>query len=369
VNDTICGGGVVNLSASGVGVLDWYAAPTGGNSINVGNTYAPTIGTTTTYYVEASAGGTYNVGPANGSIGTQFPVAGANWGLTFDVTQTVTLDRVYVSPGGTSGPLTINMRSSVGGTILNTKTVNMIAFSGLQPITLGWTINPGIGYTMEMDGSSVPLYYNSFGAAYPYTFPGSSVTITGFLNPNPGTTNFYYFFYNWQITEGCKSNRVPVTGVVNTAPPVPIINTAGTVLSSTAPTSNQWYLNGNPIPGATGVSHDMALTGAGLYTVVVTAPNGCSTSSLPYLYSSIGEGFANAGISVYPNPAADYITVEFPATPQEAELIIYNQLGSEVARHFMNQSKNRISLPFAPGSYLMELQTPQGKYFDKLIKF
>ncbi|MFZ9942913.1 MAG: T9SS type A sorting domain-containing protein [Bacteroidia bacterium] len=369
VNDTICGGGVVNLSASGVGVLDWYAAPTGGYSINVGSTYSPTIGTTTTYYVEASAGGTYNVGPANGSIGTQFPVAGADWGLTFDVTQTVTLDRVYVSPGGTSGPLTINMRSSAGGAILNTKTVNMIAFSGLQPITLGWTINPGTGYTMEMDGSSVPLYYNSFGAAYPYTFPGSSVTITGFLNPNPGTTNFYYFFYNWQITEGCKSNRVPVTGVVNAAPPVPIINTAGTVLSSTAPTNNQWYLNGNPIPGATGVSHNMNLTGAGLYTVVVTAPNGCTTSSLPYLYSSIGEGFANAGISVYPNPAGEFITVDFVTAPQKAELIIFNQLGSEVARHFMNQSKNRISLPFAPGSYLMELQTPQGKYFDKLIKF
>ncbi|MFM7177378.1 MAG: T9SS type A sorting domain-containing protein [Bacteroidota bacterium] len=368
VNDTICGGGVVNLSASGVGVLDWYTAPTGGNSINVGNTYSPTIGTTTTYYVEASAGGTYNVGPASGAIGTQFPVVGSNWGLTFDVTQTVTLDRVYISPGGTSGPITINMRSAIGGAILNTKTVNVIAFSGLQPITIGWTINPGVGYTLELDATSVPLYYNSFGAAYPYTFPGSSVSITGFYNPTPGTTNFYYFFYNWQITEGCKSNRVPVTGVINPTPPVPIINTLGTVLSSTSPTGNQWYLNGNPITGATGISHDMALTGSGLYTVVVTASNGCTTSSLPYLYSSVGENFASAAVSVYPNPASEMLHVEFANQVPAAELIIYNQLGSEVARYELAQIKNKINLNFAPGSYMMELRTPSGVYFDKLIK-
>jgi len=368
VNDTICGSGTVNLVANGVGVLDWYANPTGGNSINVGSTYSPNIGTTTTYYVEASAGGTYNVGPANTSIGTQFPVTGTDWGLTFDVTQTVSLDRVYISPGGTSGPITINMRSGIGGTILNTKTVNVIAFSGLQPITLGWTINPGNGYTLELAANSAPLYYNSFGASYPYTFPGSSVTVTGFFNPNPSTTNFYYFFYNWQITEGCKSNRVPVTGVVNANPAVPIINTNGTVLSSTSLTGNQWYLNGNPITGATGISHDMALTGAGLYTVVVTAPNGCSTSSLPYLYSSIGENFAQAGISVYPNPANETMNIDFMTDMGSSELVIYNKIGSVVARYQLESSKNKIDLPFAPGTYSMELRTRNAVYFDRLIK-
>lgn len=369
VNDTICGPGTVNLTANGVGVLDWYTSSTGGNSINVGSSYAPNIGTTTTYYVEASAGGTYNVGPANSSIGTQFPVTGTDWGLTFDVTQTVSLDRVYISPGGTSGPITINMRSGIGGTILNTKTVNVIAFSGLQPITLGWTINPGNGYTLELAANSAPLYYNSFGAAYPYTFPGSSVTVTGYFNPNPSTTNFYYFFYNWQITEGCKSNRVPVTGVVNTTPAVPIINTNGTVLSSTSPTGNQWYLNGNPITGATGISHDMALTGAGLYTVVVTAPNGCSTSSLPYLYSSIGENFAMASVSVYPNPANESLNIDFLSDLGSSELIIFNKIGSIVARHQLVMMKNKIDLPLAPGTYTMELRTRDGVYFDRLVKF
>ncbi|MFM7176004.1 MAG: hypothetical protein ACKO0X_01110, partial [Bacteroidota bacterium] len=64
-NDTICGAGAVNLAAAGQGVLSWYANATGGNSINTGPSYSPNILSTTTFYVEAAAGGTYNVGPAN----------------------------------------------------------------------------------------------------------------------------------------------------------------------------------------------------------------------------------------------------------------------------------------------------------------
>lgn len=367
-NDTICGSGTVNLAASGQGVLSWYTSATGGNSVNVGSTYAPSITNTTTYYVEASAGGTYNVGPANSSIGTQFPVSSNDWGMSFDVIQQVSLDRVYISPGGTSGPITINLRASQGGTILNTITANVIAFSGLQPITLGWTINPGTGYRLELASGSVPLYYNSFGATYPYTFAGSSVSITGYFNPTPASGSFYYFFYNWQITEGCKSNRVPVIGVVNTPPSVPVINTNGTTLSSTSPTGNQWYLNGNIIPGATGVSHNMALTGAGTYTVVVTDANGCSTSSLPYLYTGVFENLQAAGISMYPVPAKDVLHVNLASDMTTGcELQIYNSLGAICYATTLHQTNNKIDISgLAPGSYMVELMVKGERYLSKL---
>jgi len=39
-----------------------------------------------------------------------------------------------------------------------------------------------------------------------------------------------------------------------------------------------------------------------------------------------------------------------------------------VARYSLVQLKNKINLNFAPGSYMMELRTPSGVYFDKLIK-
>jgi hypothetical protein len=370
VNDTLCGPGTANLAGNGPGVMNWFTAPTGGNSIFTGNTYTPTVSNTTTYYVEASAGGTYNVGPPNLSMGTQFPVFGDGWGVQFDVTQQISLDRVYISPGGTSGPLIINLRATQGGPILATKTVNVTAFTGLQPITLGWTINPGIGYRLEMGAGSVPLYYNSFGAAYPYTFAGSSVTIQGFVNPNFATGTFYYFFYNWEVTEGCKSNRVPVTAVVQSIPTVPTITQFGTVLTASVANNIQWYLNGSPIAGATSQTYDMALTGSGSYTVVVTDPlTGCTSESQPVLYTGLNDQLSAAGISMYPNPANDVLNFEFGNhTGEEITVSVFDKTGKLVLSDVSGSSSRSISLNIAAGTYSVEIKTSNGNYTSKLVK-
>lgn len=369
-NDTICGSGTASLTGTGMGVMNWFTAPTGGNSVFTGNTYTPTVSTTTTYYVEASAGGTYNVGPPNLAMGTQFTVFGDSWGVQFDVTQQISLDRVYVSPGGTSGPLTINLRATQGGPILATKTVNVIAFTGLQPISLGWTINPGTGYRLEMGAGSVPLYYNSFGAAYPYTFAGSSVSITGFVNPNYATGNFYYFFYNWDVTEGCKSNRIPVTAVVQSTPTVPTISQFGTVLTSSVATNIQWHINGSPIPGATAQTYDMGLSGSGSYTVVVTDPlTGCTSESQPVLYTGLNDQLSAAGISMYPNPANDVLNFEFGNhSGEEIMVSVYDKTGKLVLSDVSGSSNRNIPLNIAAGTYSVEIKTSKGIYNSKLVK-
>lgn len=55
--DKRCGPGVVNLSATGSGTLEWYDAATAGNKVNTGTTYGPNISTTTTYYVGVASTG------------------------------------------------------------------------------------------------------------------------------------------------------------------------------------------------------------------------------------------------------------------------------------------------------------------------
>lgn len=371
VNDTICGPGTANLLSNGPGVMNWFTTPTGGSSIHTGATYPTAITTTTTYYVEASAGGTYNVGAPSPGIGTQFPLAGNDWGLQFDVTQQISLDKVYVSPGGTSGAITINLRDVQGGPILQTKTVNVFAFSGLQPVSLGWTINPGTGYRLELATGSVLLYYNSFGANYPYSFTGSSVTITGYVNPAFSTANpYYYYFYNWEITEGCKSNRIPVTGVVLATPPVPTVTQFATVLTSSATTNIQWYLNGNPIPGATSPTYDMSLSGAGSYTVMVTDPaTGCTSESTPVIYTGINESLAEAGILIYPNPAADFLNIDYSQKPAGAVSIsIIDQTGRMVGAYEMKDRNLRIPLNIAAGNYLVEIKSATGIWHSKIVK-
>jgi len=367
VNDTICDPGTVNLTASGAGLLSWYTNSTGGNSINTGPNYSPSISATTTYYVQASAGGIYQVGPIDPGFGSQDPLSGNDFGLQFDVIQQSTIERVYVSPEAT-GTITVNLRDTQGGPILNTVTAPVTAFSGLVPISLGFTVNPGT-YRLELAAGSANLYYNYSNAVFPYITTGSPVIITGAINPvfNPG--NAYYFFYNWEVNEGCSSNRIPVTGVVGTTPIVPVIIQNGTLLTSSSPSNNQWYLNGVLIPGATATTFDMALAGAGSYTVTVTTPDGCSSTSTPVVYTSLNDGLSASGISVYPNPVNDFLSLEFNSLLAEKTVVnVYNSLGELILTKNITDQKTEIEFNFPTGIYSVEIKTDNSMYVTKVIK-
>lgn len=74
----------------------------------------------------------------------------------------------------------------------------------------------------------------------------------------------------------------------------------------------QWLMNGNPIPGAVNSSYNASL--GGMYSVIVTNPNGnCSdTSSLVFLDVSSGLADVNPTVeqfSIYPNPAQNTLTI------------------------------------------------------------
>jgi len=366
VNDTVCDPGTVNLSASGSGLLNWFTDPTGGSSINTGTNYSPTITGTTTYYVQASAGGTYNVGPVNGGFGSQAAATANDYGLQFDVLQQSTLEKVHVSPGAT-GTVTINLRDTQGGPILNTVTAAVSAFSGLVPIYLGFTVNPGT-YRLELAAGSADCYANTNGATWPYMSTGSPVTITGSVNPGFNTGGAYYFFYDWYVNQGCSSNRVPVTGVVTGAPTIPVITQNGTQLTSSAPSNNQWNLNGTAIPGATGTTYDMSLTGPGTYTVTVTI-DGCSSTSTPVIFVGLNDGLAEAGISLYPNPVNNFIALEFNAVVSEKTIAnVYNSIGELILTRKITNQKTEIEFDFPAGVYSVEINTNDEVYVTKIIK-
>ena len=84
---------------------------------------------------------------------------------------------------------------------------------------------------------------------------------------------------------GCHSQfGRNVTVTLNPLPPTPTINAAGPTsfcaggsvnLSSNSASGNQWYLNGNPIGGAT--NQNYSATATGNYTVKVTDGNSCTS--------------------------------------------------------------------------------------------
>ena len=368
VNDSICGPGTVNLAASGNGVLSWYTSATGGSVINTGTAYSPTVSSSTTYYVEAAAGGTYAMGIPALLPTAQLSLPGNDWGIQFDVISQSTIQSVNVYPALVSGNITINLRDAQGGPILNTVTVPVAASSGPVTVNLGFTVNPGTGYRLELATGSVPCLYNTFGAAYPYTVANSPITLTGQINPAFSTGTYYYFFYGWVVTEGCRSNRIPVEAVVFNLPAVPTISPAWNTLTSSSPTGNQWYVNGVAIPGATGQTH--IASQAGTYTVVVTDANGCSSVSQGVFTTGIEEMMASYGAAVYPNPVKDLLTIEVASSiTGEFNYRIYNVVGELALTGKITDQKQQVDLSdLPPGVYSMELNLGSGVYRTKIVR-
>ena len=151
----------------------------------------------------------------------------------------------------------------------------------VNPTPVTPTISAG-GPTTFCDGGSVTL--NSSSAT------GNQWYLNG--NPISGATNQAYSAtaagsYTVVVTvSGCPSAPSTATTVtVNPTPATPTISADGpttfcdggsVTLNSSSATGNQWYLNGNPISGATNQS--FSATAAGSYTVIVTA-NGCPSAA------------------------------------------------------------------------------------------
>ncbi len=222
-NDTVCGIGSVTLGASGVGTLNWYAAPTGGSIINTGTSYTTTVSANTTYYVESVNGGTVSsVGLVNNTAGGGQQTS-TNYN-TIDVFQSCTLLGAYVYPGA-AGNVVCELLDNTGA-LITSRTVAVSAGDVNQRtfISLNIPLTPGTGYRLAQGVGSVSLFRNSAGVAYPYTIPGT-LSITG----SAAGATFYYWFYDLQVSTGCASPRVPVDAIVVPAASISAVASAPTI--------------------------------------------------------------------------------------------------------------------------------------------
>nr|MBA3706236.1 PKD domain-containing protein [Bacteroidota bacterium] len=357
-NGARCSAGIVNLAASGSATLQWYTASTGGTSVNTGTTYGPNLTATTTFYVETStAKPAVNVGPPTNTFGTNaLFTANDIHGLLFDVLVPCRLKTVKVYAGA-AGNRTIEVLDGFGGTVLNTKIVNIPA--GESRITLDFDLPAGSQYFIKATGTTIDLSRNNGAATYPYTVAGLvSITETDVASTNPA---YYYYFYDWEVQEtGCASARVAVTGTINTPPATPTITANGTVLSAPAGFTYQWYLNGTLISGATAQTY--TVTTNGNYTVDIKDTKGCSATSNAYNFISIGiAGISETGgVNIYPNPASGAIYIELPGKiNKEIQLTVYNLLGKIVysETYVSNGQAQRVNLTSqAKGAYFLRLQ-------------
>ncbi len=123
--------------------------------------------------------------------------------------------------------------------------------------------------------------------------------------------------------------------VMKAVPPIPVVADAGLVLRSSASQGNQWYLNGQIIPGAT--TPVLKPSSSGSYTVRVEN-DGCKNQSTPLLYTMPVNPNDTASFVFYPNPAKNIYNV-LNRNKKTVRISVYNMNGK---KYFETVSDNAL---------------------------
>lgn len=151
--------------------------------------------------------------------------------------------------------------------------------------------------------------------------------------------------------------------------PKPSIIAIGDSLISSAYFNNQWYLNGQPISGATNRSYKATVSGT--YTVQVNELGCLSQPSDPInlVVTAIDPVLATE-ISLSPNPTSDILYIKNPRG-RRLKLVVADLYGREI--YTTMSSSSLVSLPFkklSAGLYLVTINETGKKNFitRKVVK-
>ncbi|REJ63930.1 MAG: hypothetical protein DWQ21_01505 [Bacteroidetes bacterium] len=309
---SICSGASETLTATaGMSSYQWYA-----------NGTAITGATNATYTANAAGNYSVSVVDANGCSDIS-----SNYGITNAAAPVATItnsgssvlcagDSTTLSaPSGMSsylwstGDTTQNISAMGAGnfTVTVTNANGCSATSATTSITASQITAPTVtssGALEFCDGGSVslavPMGYSSF------MWNNGS----GFSQIVVSTSGDYYA--QVMNSDGCSISSDTVTVTVFPTPPTPSISyTANdTLMTSSEANGNQWYFNGNLMPGET--NQTLRPLNLGNYSVRIIDSNGCEGDmSAMQFYNSIGlEEQLMDQIKLFPNPTTGTVSLE-----------------------------------------------------------
>ena len=199
------------------------------------------------------------------------------------------------SVGGASGTLVVNY------TIFQTPIVPLVATDTIivyatPPIP---SINP-VGPINICEGTPLDLIASDSTNALQWYESGSLIVGATSTTFNPSTSGNYSVITT--TAQGCTSGSTITQVTINPLPAKPTFFINGnTFTTAVTGLALQWYLNGNPIPGANGSSFTAA-TG-GNYVLCGTDPNGCVNCSDTLVFSGVGiDEITFDPFTLSPNP-------------------------------------------------------------------
>ncbi len=367
-----CSTGTVQLTAiSNNGLIKWYDSEVSNTVIDTGSIFTtPNLTQTTSYWVESSIDKSLQTG-GMAATANNGGILAYDQSLIFDVYKAAKLISVdvYVTSNGSR---TIKLFNSSGATLASkTVTVN----SGWNTVEL----NFDLPIANDLSLSGVNMWRHNSNVSYPYAISDILSINKSSASTNP--TNYYYYFYNWQVQEqSCTTNRIEVTAFINSA--LPIVDFAIT--------NNDPYISFNNGTQNNGIAHwnygDQATSNTqdpthlystnGTYTVELTVDNGCGTASTTKTVTigqatSIEDINADKISKLYPNPNNGNFSIELNTENNYKELEIYNSIGLLIYRASISINESIIEINmsnYSSGMYLVKLKSETTNTNMKFIK-
>ena len=337
------GGTITSGGTSNTITVTWYSTGSKAISVNYTNGNGCTAASATEKQV------TVNPLPVPTITGPTSPCQGAIENVY--TTQSGMINYLWnVSPGGTitsgQGTENITVTWTAGGaqtiTLIYTNTTGCTNNIPSEYMTIVGTL-PNAAGTMSGAADvclgsggyvySVATIANATG--YTWMLPIGATIVAG-SNTNSITVDFSASAVSGAITvtgtnvcgDGPVSPDFEVTA--NAIPEAPVITAVDELLSSNTTNGNQWYFEGNPIPGATAQTH--TAENSGMYWDVVTL-NGCSSApsnSIYFAVTAINDITAGKTV-VYPVPNDGRFTISInDPLGNSYSIIVYNYLGISV---------------------------------------
>ena len=179
------------------------------------------------------------------------------------------------------------------------------------------------------------------------------------------TSNAGNYYVTVTDNGGCTATSNHVSLAVHPQPPVSI-SVNGDTLSVYNSVTQQWFLNGNMLPGATGSTYIASLSG--YYTVGVTDSNGCVTTSNRVELAVGINNIAEDKVQVYPNPSSGSWYLDVSDNLLGSEVDVYDDNGRIVYKSQIRNPKSEIEFNAASGIYLLRLSSSREVVVKKLVK-
>ncbi|MEZ4758075.1 MAG: T9SS type A sorting domain-containing protein [Flavobacteriales bacterium] len=163
------------------------------------------------------------------------------------------------------------------------------------------------------------------------------------------------------------------TGLPDEVPQPTIVQDGNTLIASPAFSGTiQWFLNGEPIEGATGQSYEPTVNGS--YSVSYTSEQGCEGTASSEVIAVINTGMdeataGNAALLAWPNPTEGMIVLDTPMHRPGSPITVRDAMGRAVLQFRTSTERTTLELSALPaGIYLVQVGTGQEAQHVRVVK-